>query len=237
MDPDTRRHRGAAIGFTRSSAAAAAPGRHAPTGTHDRHAPVRIALPLEIREVAAALARLRAPWAVAGGWAIDLALGRATRPHADVDVSVFREDQAALRAALPDWRFEVVRDGARVPWAPGVRLELPVHEVHARPPEGVSASPLEFLLDERAEEDWVYRRDPAVRRALARAVREAAAGVRVLAPEVVLLYKSKAPRAVDAADFQAVRPHLDAEARAWLRAAILRAARDHPWAAALAPVA
>jgi hypothetical protein len=112
-----------------------------------------------------------------------------------------------------------------------------VHEVHARPPEDVPGRPLEFLLNERAGADWVYRRDPAVRRPLTRALRDGPGGVRVVAPEVVLLYKSKAPRAVDEQDFRVAQPLLDAEGRVWLRAALLRAAPGHPWAAALAPEA
>lgn len=93
-------------------------------------------LPSEIGSVAATLTRLRAPWAVAGGWALDLALGRVTRPHADVDVAVFRGDQAALREALPGWGCAVARSAVLVPWAAGDWLELPVHEVHAEPPRG-----------------------------------------------------------------------------------------------------
>jgi hypothetical protein len=190
-------------------------------------------LPREIDEVAAILGSFRS-WVVAGGWALDLAIGRVTRPHADVDVAVFRDDQAALRAALPGWRFQVAAGGVLVPWEPGAWLGLPVHEVHARPREGATGRPLEFLLAEREGADWVYRRDPAVRLPLARALREVQGGVRVLAPEVVLLYKSKAPRPVDEADFRAARPLLDADARTWLRAALLRGAPGHPWASALA---
>lgn len=177
---------------------------------------------------------LRAPWAIAGGWALDLALGRVTRPHADVDVAMFRDDQAMLRAALPGWMFRAVAGGVSAPWDAGVRLEPPVHEVHAAPPDGQAGPALEFLLNERDGADWVYRRDPAVRLPLVRALRPGPGGVRVLAPEVVLLYKSKAPRPADEADFLAARPLLDAEAQAWLRAALLRATPDHPWAAALA---
>lgn len=192
-------------------------------------------LPSEIRRVADVLRELRAPWAVAGGWALDLALGRVTRPHADVDVAVFRGDQHELRAALPGWRFAVAVGGVLRPWERGVRLELPVHEVHARPPAGARGPALEFLLNERDGADWAYRRDPGVRLPLARAMRPGPGGIRVLAPEVVLLYKSKGPRATDEQDFHAARPLLDAEGRAWLRAALQRAAPDHPWAGALAP--
>jgi len=34
----------------------------------------------------------RAPWGFAGGWAIDLLVGASTRPHADVDVALLRQD-------------------------------------------------------------------------------------------------------------------------------------------------
>ncbi|GLC25939.1 nucleotidyltransferase domain-containing protein [Roseisolibacter agri] len=187
-----------------------------------------------VRAAADALRALRAPWAIAGGWALDLALGRVTRAHADVDVAVFRDDQDALRAALPDWHLDAVVDGRLVPWMPGTRLELPVHELHARPPAGRGEPPLELLLNERDATDWVYRRDAAVRLPLARAIRDVGGGLRALAPEVVLLYKSKAPRAADDRDFRAAQPLLDAEGRAWLQAALVRAAPAHPWAAALA---
>jgi hypothetical protein len=192
-------------------------------------------LPTAVGEVAAVLRGLSSPWAIAGGWALDLTLGRQTRPHADVDVAVFRDDQAALRAALPRWRFAVATGGTLESWAPGAWLAPPLHEIHARPPAGVPGASLELLLNERAGGDWVYRRDPGVRRPLTRAMVEVAGGVRVLAPELVLLYKSKAPRANDEVDFHAAAPRLDAEARRWLRAAIMRAAPGHPWAAALAP--
>ncbi|HKP75078.1 MAG TPA: hypothetical protein VJT67_06010, partial [Longimicrobiaceae bacterium] len=79
----------------------------------------------EIARVAELLQALRVPWVIAGGWAIDLALGRATRTHGDVDVAVLRRDQAVLREDLPGWEFEKVMDGKLVPWPAGEWLELP----------------------------------------------------------------------------------------------------------------
>ncbi|HSU14965.1 nucleotidyltransferase domain-containing protein [Longimicrobium sp.] len=193
-----------------------------------------LSLPPAVAAAAHALRDLRAPWAIAGGWAIDLALGRVTRAHGDVDIAMFRRDQAALRAALPGWTFEAMREGAGVPWSAGEWLELPAHEIHARPASGDTAGGLEILLNERDEESWIYRRDPAVRRPIARALRMLPSGVTVLAPEIVLLYKSKAPRATDEHDFAVAQEVMDGEARAWLRAAIARRAPEHPWAATLA---
>ena len=42
--------------------------------------------PVQPDELAPVLERFAFPWWIAGGWAIDLALGRSTRAHGDVDV-------------------------------------------------------------------------------------------------------------------------------------------------------
>ncbi len=46
-----------------------------------------------------------APWWVAGGWALDLWLGRETRVHQDVDLAILRGDQHKLYDTLPDWEL------------------------------------------------------------------------------------------------------------------------------------
>jgi len=161
------------------------------------------------------------PWAVAGGWALDLFLGRETREHADVDLAIWRVDQRKLQeAAKPDWELQIAADGELRPWRAGDWLSLPTHEVHAHRVRHTGTS-LELLLNERDETAWIYRRDPDVRRELNRAilVRDATS---FLAPEIVLLYKSKAPRLTDEADFRVTLPALTAEQREWLRLAISR---------------
>ena len=158
-------------------------------------------------------------WAVAGGWALDLFLGRQTREHADLDLAIWRSDQHRLRAALsPGWVLEVADSGTLRPWSADECLSLPVHEIHARPVGGAQLA-LEFLLNERDDTAWIYRRDPEIRRNLDRAilVRDT---IPFLAPEIVLLYKSKAPRPTDEADFQVALPAFTAEQRDWLRLAI-----------------
>lgn len=174
-------------------------------------------LPPEIARVAELLRPLRIPWAIAGGWAIDLALGRLTRAHADVDVAVLRRDQWALPEQLSGWAFEKVVDGKRIPWRAGEWLELPIHEVHGR--ADATSPEVEFLLNEAQGGDWVFRRDPRVRRPLAQVFRPGPARLRLLAPEVVLLYKSNDPREANEHDFAVAQELMDAEARAWLDAA------------------
>jgi hypothetical protein len=56
--------------------------------------------PLTPHEADPLLSVLRAPWWVAGGWALDLYLGKVTRVHKDLDVGIFREDAAIVLAAL-----------------------------------------------------------------------------------------------------------------------------------------
>ena len=90
------------------------------------------------------------------------------------------------------------------------------------------------MIDEQDGDDWVSRRDPDVRRP----VRELTAttlptGLAVLAPEVELLYKAKGTRPKDRADFDAVLPHLDDPAKAWLLVGLRRLFADHEWTSRL----
>lgn len=182
-------------------------------------------------ELAVAIGAMRpfdGPWALAGGWAIDLHLHRRTRPHGDIDIAILRGDQRELWNGLHPRAAEYVDHGVVRAWQPDTWLDLPTHEVHVTTAGGHR---LEFLLNEHdaAVGDWVYRRDQRVRRPLDRAFRRAR-GIPYLAPEIVLLYKSKSPRARDEADFAAALPAMDSEARRWLRTALELVAPGHPWA-------
>src|SRR5690242_8731579 len=84
-----------------------------------------------VSRIGQALAARELGWAVAGGWAIDLFLGRVTRQHADVDIAVWRDEHERLREALPEWRFSIADSGKLLPWPPGVLLAPPLHEIHA----------------------------------------------------------------------------------------------------------
>ena len=185
-------------------------------------------LPEPLRRALAKMRDFPAPWCLAGGWALDLFLGRVTRDHADVELAIFRDDQAHLHRHLRGWAFEQVVDGRLVPWSPKVRLDLPVHEIHARRPDHRDFS-IEFLLNERKADRWVYRRDPRVTRAITSTVLTSDVGCPILCPEIVLLYKSKSPRSKDEADFRAARGSLDTEQRTWLSRSLETVYGDHDW--------
>lgn len=175
------------------------------------------------------------PWFIAGGWAIDLLLDRATRLHEHVDVAILRRDQRALRSHLADWVLTKAIPGARgglAPWSPDETLMPPIHEVHASPPDD-GGERFEILLQESFVDEWRFRRNIAVTRPLdllgARSPRE----IPILRPEIVLLFKAKRPREADELDFANVAPLLSAEARAWLREALVACHPGHRWAAQL----
>lgn len=180
------------------------------------------------------------PWLVAGGWAIDLYLGRSTRPHKDVDIAIFRQDQLRLQGYLEGWGLYIAESGKLQRWQPGEYIELPLHGIWAyapgREPERLvdptieDYPDLEFLFNERSETDWLFRKDLSIKRALTVALMQRN-GIPFLAPEIVLLYKSSGMRATDIDDFLLTKEAMSEEQLAWLRKAIERGGSQHPWLA------
>lgn len=175
------------------------------------------------------LAGFDRPWWIAGGWAIDLFLGRETRRHADLDVAMLRGDELTLRAVLPAWDIRVAPDGALHLWGGNRPLELPYHQFWMR---RRSDGPwdMEVLIEDRADRQWRYRRDRRVTLPLERFGRRAEGGIPYVAPEVALLYKAKGwDIDKNQADFDSALPALDGTARQWLGEALDRAYPGHPW--------
>jgi hypothetical protein len=170
-----------------------------------------------------------APWWVAGGRALDLWMGRQTRAHQDVDVAVLRADQKQLHEAFGEWElYYATTDHRLLPYRSDRWLEEPLHGVWVRP---TSDAPwlCEFLLNEHEDQQWVYRRDPAVRRPLAEVGVLALSGVPILVPEIVLLYKAHELTQKDEADFRSALPHLTPSQKAWLLEALDEIRPAHPW--------
>jgi hypothetical protein len=183
-------------------------------------------------EGASWLAMLTVPWWVAGGWALDLFMGRQSRPHADLDIGVLRRDALDVLAALSSWQIFEAKAGVLTEILAGAIPDLGVNALWCRS-KGTGTFLLELMLDESAGDDWVFRRCPDIKRPLAAAVRRTQDGLPYLAPEIQLLYKAKKPRERDQIDFVSVAPRLDTEGRQWLRQALVRSAPGHPWIARL----
>lgn len=173
------------------------------------------------------------PWFVAGGWGVDLFLGRATRVHEDIEIAILRRDQEALWRHFSGWGLEKVvpQGGGSHPWN-GEWLAPPIHEIHVKRTEG-EVPRLEILIDEAWGDTWRFRRNLAVTRPLAELGLHSPEGIPFLAPEVVLLYKAKNSRPHDEQDFRAALLELDANQRRWLRGALGTVHPGHPWIADL----
>lgn len=182
-------------------------------------------LPMQINTL---LRKFKPSWFIAGGWAIDLFLEKETRFHQDIEIAVYRKDQAALHDYFNGWLLQKAVNGELNIWHREEWLTLPIHEVHCCN-EMAHPSQLEILLNESNETEWIYRRNEHIRRSLVKVQLESSAGVKYLCPEIVLLYKSKNPRAKDEQDFQAIVAHLNAEQREWIADAIKVSNPEHRW--------
>lgn len=193
---------------------------HTPWGTWD---------PITPAAVAELFAHLGAPWWLAGGYAVELAVGRPLREHGDIDVLVLRRDQATVQRALRDWEWWAADPpGVLRPWQPGEVLPPDVYDIWCRPAPDQPWQ-VQVMLDESSGRDWMSRRNPRVRRPIAALGRTSVDGIPYLAPEVQLFYKAEAPRPKDEHDFAQALTVLDATQRDWLRSALADTYRGHRW--------
>jgi hypothetical protein len=188
--------------------------------------------PLTPQQVVALLRGADFPWWIAGAWALDLFVGRQTRAHNDVEISVFRSDESKVRERLKGWEFFIAKDGTLVALAGDESLPVTAHAIWCRE-RGREAWQLEILIEERKEGRWFYRRNERVGAHEKDIGRFTNDGIPYLRPDIQLLYKSKAPRAVDESDLLAVLPRLDAAQRATLLAWISADEPTHRWIARL----
>ncbi|MGZ4472804.1 MAG: nucleotidyltransferase domain-containing protein, partial [Nocardioidaceae bacterium] len=111
--------------------------------------------PLSPSEVARVLSGMPCRWWIAGGWAIDLHLGRQRRAHADVDVLFLRADQLAVQRHLAGWDLQAADPpGSLRPWTEGELLPAGVHDVWCR---RSPSSPwcLQLMIDDAEDDVWV----------------------------------------------------------------------------------
>lgn len=193
----------------------------------------------EVRAVGCFLAGFAGPWWVAGGWALDLWRGTISRDHEDIEISVLRRDQELLYAYCAEWPRYTPRDDLWEPMLPGEELLFPEFQVQVRPPPSATVvypglpPEFEFMLNNVEDGAWIFRPAPHIRRAWDRAVLPGAYGLRVTAPELLLLHKARHHRPKDEHDFAQVHPYLAPDQRAWLRAALRALRPADPWLASL----
>ena len=153
--------------------------------------------------IGAALASMGVPWAVAGGWAVDLHLDAETRPHGDLEVVVSRDHMEVVAACLDELDWFAIGDGLAWP------LEDAPQELHQTWGRDRSHRwRVDVLREPWDAGEWVFRRDPRIRRPLAEAIEFSADAIPYLVPEIVLLFKAKSPKEKDEVDFALTLPTL-----------------------------
>jgi hypothetical protein len=186
-------------------------------------------------EVARRLAAVTAPWYVAGGWALDLHRGEQTREHGDLEIGLPAPAFGEVRRALADCQLEVAGSGQLWPLdSPAFALmhQVWVSEPAADRPRG-RIYRLDVFREPAASGQWVCRRDEQLALPYDRVIGRDRAGIPYLMPEITLLFKAKAARPKDEADFAATLPLLTAGQRDWLRQTLARVHPGHHWIGAL----
>ena len=184
------------------------------------------------RVVAERLAGVRAPWCIAAGWALDLFQGRATRPHHDIEIAVPAAGFTEVAACLGDCDFYVPRDGELMPATPAT-LDAGFQTWALERATGRWR--VDIFREPHDGDIWVCRRDDRLRRPYTETIRLSPEGIPYLTPEIALLFKAKAVREKDQADFDRTLPLLDAGQRRWLAHALALVHPGHPWASLVVP--
>jgi hypothetical protein len=182
---------------------------------------------ITLNGVAGVIEPLGVWWGIAGGWAIELWLGRVTRDHHDVEVALRRSDQRLLHARVAtEWELFFI-DPPGSGWRPwdGQRLEVPAYQAKACR----DGQEFDLFFEDVDEGEWAFRRDPSLRRAVREVIVQTAIGLPVVRPEVQLLYMAGHAEPKNRRDFVTVLPELRAEARLWVRNSLHQIAPGNPW--------
>jgi len=190
--------------------------------------------PLSVEETVELMSGLSVPWWIAGGWAIDLFLGRQTRAHGDTDVLVRRDDQLEVQKYLSDWDLHKTQQPGLKPWPAGEFQKRPFDDIWCRR-RADSPWSLQFMLLDTDGDQWVFKRDESIRGSLGGLGRWTSSGVPYIAPEIQLLYKAK-PEILDKdqSDFDLAAPCMCHGAQAWLVRCLEKRFREgHVWSTSL----
>ena len=198
---------------------------------------------LELDEVKSMLDPVGKPWWVAGGIALELFLGKMTRPHHDVDVAILRKDQLEFQRHLSDWELWIPTGewagepeksfALFLPWKPGER-QLDTSQAWCKRSPNESWA-FELLFCSGNETSWKFKRDESIELPLSDVGLTSNDGIPYLKPEVVLLHKAVSRWQGDYAetDFERTLPHLDGQQRSWLKTNLTKVKPDHAWIAKL----
>ena len=154
-------------------------------------------------------------WILAGGFALDLFADRNWRPHDDIDIIIKRQDQAKLLQSFQlDRLFVVLKPGTLSPMSPARFYQAPIQDIWVLNAD-LQSWMLQVMLVDVEDGHWVYKRNTKIRLLFDEIYFEKH-GIKVLQPEIQLLYKSTSHRKKDDLDRSMITPLLSDKARQWL---------------------
>lgn len=167
-------------------------------------------------------------WILAGGIALEQFVGRSYREHGDIDVLIKREDQHKIYGQIEAERiFIATRKGKLSPAEPNQYYDKPIQDIWILDPTQTHWS-LQIMLFDLLGERWVYKRNEQINLLLNDIYFEKD-GVKILKPEIQLLYKSKNIREKDQQDYEKIAPLLADNAMAWLKNSLTTCYGHHTW--------
>ena len=208
-----------------------------------------------LEEVKAFLAGSGFPWAVCGGFALDMFLDQNIRIHGDMDICVFEDDRENVLKFILDqgWQVYEFRGQGKVrPLThamqsdPGRNLMCltdgcDIVKFYPCKDKGMlyhqffhtgmkKLHYLEFLFNRADSGYLVLNQEKGVRRELSKAFLTWN-GIPYLAPEIALLYKASSSDNPDyQLDYRQVYPHLNSDQREWyIHAMNLLYPDGHAW--------
>lgn len=180
-------------------------------------------------------------YAICGGFALDLFLGYESRVHGDIDILAFWEDRETIITYMQSKGFCVYEmlGGGKVHRITDIRTQeklrknifcctencelVKLYETEEKDVywfdfqhTGLTKlNYIEFLFNDKAEDEFIYVRDSRIRREIGKAILEKD-GIPYLSPELCLLFKSTdIEREGYQQDFELTVERLSQEQRAW----------------------
>ena len=187
--------------------------------------------PWHPRDFAARMGGADFPWYVAAGWAIDLFLGTRTRDHEDLEIAVPSSFFGTLPPRFPEMDFWVPQGEFQLARMTTETLAGESHQTWAYE-RAAQVWRFDVFREPHEGDTWICRRDESIRRPYSQIIGVTADGIPYLMPEVCLLFKAKAARDKDRADFDAAMPRLSEAQRQWLHDALVKVHPGHEWISA-----
>ncbi|MEM8892477.1 MAG: hypothetical protein AAGD28_31140 [Bacteroidota bacterium] len=186
--------------------------------------------PYDVEKMLALMQGFDRPWCFAGGYAIELFVGESFRPHGDIDIFLFREDQERIQEHFQNWDMHRAALPGLTPWKKGEFLEGRIRDIWVREKQDAPWR-FQLMLNDRKDESWIFKRNSAIGGSIKKMIQYTSSFIPYLAPEIQLLYKAKKQlEEKDQTDFDRALPLMKAEEvnllREWL---MIQFPNGHDW--------